>query len=122
MTAYLPEILHRVLVEETYQVLDALLRTGAKAILLKGGHLGGSEATDLLRLRDQTIAFSLPRVPGRRIHGAGCALSSAIAALLAHGASLEDACQQAKEYVHAAIAGSRHVGRGARLLDFQARG
>jgi hydroxymethylpyrimidine/phosphomethylpyrimidine kinase len=106
----------------TPEVLDALLRTGAKAILLKGGHLGGSEATDLLRLRDQTIAFSLPRVAGRRIHGAGCALSTAIAALLAQGLSLEDACQQAKEYVHAAIAGARHVGRGARMLDFQARG
>jgi hydroxymethylpyrimidine/phosphomethylpyrimidine kinase len=106
----------------TPDVLAALLRTGAKAVLLKGGHLGGSEATDVLHVRGEMIAFSLPRVEGgRRVHGTGCALSAAIAALLAQGRSLEDACQQAKEYVHAAIVGARHVGRGARLLDFQAR-
>ncbi|HVQ25326.1 MAG TPA: bifunctional hydroxymethylpyrimidine kinase/phosphomethylpyrimidine kinase [Planctomycetota bacterium] len=106
----------------TPDVIAALLRTGAKAVLLKGGHLSGPEATDVLRLGEEMVAYSLPRLPvGRRVHGTGCALSAAIAALLAKGLSLEDAVQQAKEYVHAAIAGSRHVGRGARLLDFQAR-
>jgi hydroxymethylpyrimidine kinase/phosphomethylpyrimidine kinase len=107
----------------TPEVLGALLRTGAQAVLLKGGHLEGEEATDVLRLREEMIAFSLPRVEGgRRVHGTGCALSSAITALLAQGRSLEDAVQEAKEYVHAGIKGARHVGRGARVLDFLARG
>jgi hydroxymethylpyrimidine/phosphomethylpyrimidine kinase len=111
----------RQLATRTSEVLDALLATGAGAILLKGGHLGGSESTDLLHRPDGTIAFSLPRVaPGRRVHGAGCALSTAIAALLAQGWPLEEACQHAKAYVHAAIAGSRRIGRGVPFLDLLA--
>ena len=104
----------------TAEVLATLLRAGARAVLLKGGHRGGSTATDLLATRDETVAFSLPRLRTGRVHGTGCALSSAIAALLALGLPLEDACSQAKAWVHAAIAGSRRVGRGARMLDFQA--
>jgi len=104
------------------EVLATLRRAGARAVLLKGGHLSGETSTDLLSQRGSTVAFTLPRVrTPRRVHGTGCALSAAIAARLAQGASLEDACGQAKAWVHAAIAGARPSGRGALRLDFQAR-
>jgi hydroxymethylpyrimidine/phosphomethylpyrimidine kinase len=105
--------------DRTDQVVAALVRAGAKAVLIKGGHVRSEEATDVLGTRAQMVLYSLPRVPHRRrVHGTGCALSAGITALLAQGRSLEDAVQGAKEYVHAALATARHVGRGARMLDF----
>ncbi|MHC5211934.1 MAG: bifunctional hydroxymethylpyrimidine kinase/phosphomethylpyrimidine kinase [Planctomycetota bacterium] len=105
----------------TDHVVSTLLRSGAKAVLIKGGHVRSAEATDVLGTRDELVLYSLPRVPNRRrVHGTGCALSSAVTALLGQGRSLEDAVQGAKEYVHSALASARHVGRGARVLDFLA--
>jgi hydroxymethylpyrimidine/phosphomethylpyrimidine kinase len=88
-------------------------RTGA-AVLAKGGHLDGPEAVDILvdgelveRLRGPRVAF------GEQVHGTGCALSTAIAAHLARGASLVDACRAGKELVAALIAAPVRPGRGA---------
>jgi hydroxymethylpyrimidine/phosphomethylpyrimidine kinase len=65
------------------------------------------------------VLFSASRIPRRTaVHGTGCALSAAIAALLAQGRSLEDAVQGAKAFVTAAIEGAKPIGRGARQLDF----
>jgi hydroxymethylpyrimidine/phosphomethylpyrimidine kinase len=77
----------------------ALLRTGAGGVLLKGGHAEGAEAVDLLLTAEgapQWIAS--PRLDAR-VRGTGCALASAIAAALAHGSPLEDACRSGKQYV-----------------------
>jgi len=107
--------------QDTERVLTHLLKAGARNVLIKGGHLGGDEAVDILGTRKDFVVFSLPRVPLRRaVHGTGCALSSAVAALLARGLPLEDAVQTAKGWVRAAIQGARTVGRGSRLLDFLA--
>ena len=107
--------------QDTERVLKELLRTGARNVLIKGGHLPAGDAVDILGTREAFVMFSLPRIPRRRaVHGTGCALSSAIAAHLAQGVDLEDAIQAAKEWTQAAIQGARAVGRGARLLDFQA--
>ncbi|HTC14208.1 MAG TPA: hydroxymethylpyrimidine/phosphomethylpyrimidine kinase [Steroidobacteraceae bacterium] len=77
----------------------ALLALGAQAVLLKGGHAHGAQATDLLLLRDAApLYLSAPRLPGTR-RGTGCALASAIAAQLACGADLPAACARAKEYI-----------------------
>jgi hydroxymethylpyrimidine/phosphomethylpyrimidine kinase len=106
---------------QTEKVISTLLRAGAKAVLIKGGHVRSDEATDVLGTRKEMVLFSLPRVPHRRnVHGTGCALSAAITALLGQGHPLEDAVQGAKEYVHAALTSARHAGRGARTLDFLA--
>jgi hydroxymethylpyrimidine/phosphomethylpyrimidine kinase len=105
--------------QQTEQVIRRLMQMGARNVLVKGGHVASEEATDILGTPDELIVFSLPRVPRRRhVHGTGCALSSAVTALLARGETLETAVQLAKEYVHAAIRGARHYGRGARMLDF----
>jgi hydroxymethylpyrimidine/phosphomethylpyrimidine kinase len=107
--------------EHADEVVATLCTAGARAVLIKGGHGGGDEATDVLGTRKELTMYSLPRVPRRRtVHGTGCALSAAIAAQLARGASLEDAVQGAKAFVEQAIRGARHIGRGSRQLDFLA--
>ena len=78
---------------------QALLATGARAVLLKGGHASGTEAADLLLTANGTPQWiASPRLHARA-RGTGCALASAIAAGLAHGSSLEDACRSGKRYV-----------------------
>ena len=67
---------------------QALLALGARAVLLKGGHLGANEAVhDMLFTASgqPPLLISHPRVATRNLHGAGCTLSSAIAAFLAQG-------------------------------------
>jgi len=92
--------------------LGRLSRLGAKAVLLKGGHGDGHDATDYLAIGDRVIALSAPRIATRHTHGTGCTLSAAIAACLALGDDLETAVRRAKHYVHEAIAAGRDLGVG----------
>jgi len=106
---------------DTQEVIKDLLKAGPKAVLVKGGHLSGDEAVDILGTKDDVVMYSLPRVPRRRsVHGTGCALSAAIAALLAQKIPLEDAVEMGKQFVANAIAEARYVGRGSRQLGFMA--
>ena len=73
-------------------------------ILLKGGHLGGEEAIDLLFDGDAVVEFSAPFTRGVHTHGTGCTYSAAIASGLASGSSLEPAVRSAKRFITAAIA------------------
>jgi len=74
------------------------------AWLLKGGHLGGDEAIDLLFHADGNVSeFRCDRVRGVSTHGTGCTTSAAIAAGLANGLNLESSVKQAKRFVTAAI-------------------
>ena len=84
----------------------ALRALGAEWVLVTGGHVDadGEECVDVLAGRDGTSELRTPRVPGPGIHGSGCRLSSAIASLLARGASVPDACAQAQRFVARAIA------------------
>lgn len=75
-----------------------LLDLGSQAILLKGGHGTGLEAVDLLISREGIDRLAAPRVCGSS-RGTGCALASAIAAGLAGGKTLQNACMAAKQYV-----------------------
>ncbi len=93
-----------------------LLGLGARAVLLKGGHLGGDELTDLLALPGQAQAqwlrLSGSRIATRNSHGTGCTLSSAIAAQLALGLELAEAVQAAHAYIRAALAAGANVRTG----------
>jgi hydroxymethylpyrimidine/phosphomethylpyrimidine kinase len=71
--------------------------------LLKGGHLGGKSATDLLFSATAVAEFSAPFVEGVSTHGTGCTYSAAIAARLALGDELEAAIARAKDFVSHAI-------------------
>ena len=73
------------------------------AILLKGGHLSGDEAVDLLFANGKVVEFSAPFVRDVATHGTGCTYSAAITAGLASGKSLEDSIAEAKKFVTACI-------------------
>ena len=73
------------------------------AFLLKGGHLRGAVATDLLFAGGKVAEFSAPFVPGVSTHGTGCTYSAAIAAGLGKGLALHAAVAEAKRYVTAAV-------------------
>ena len=90
----------------------ALLDLGARAVLVKGGHLQG-EALDLLDDGRNVRELSAPRIATRDTHGTGCMLSAAIAAGLARGLDLTTAIVAAKRYVTRAIESAPRVGRGS---------
>ncbi|MBO0752729.1 MAG: bifunctional hydroxymethylpyrimidine kinase/phosphomethylpyrimidine kinase [Bradyrhizobiaceae bacterium] len=92
-----------------------LIALGAGAVLIKGGHAGGPESTDLLATATASMRITAPRVATRNTHGTGCTLSAAIAAGLARGRELPDAVREAKEYTTGAIAAADRlsVGGGA---------
>ena len=91
-----------------------LLALGPRWVLLKGGHLEGSESVDLLDDGRQRLRLAAPRVATTNTHGTGCTLSSAIAAWLARGLEVPEAVRRAKDYVTAALgaADSLRVGAG----------
>ena len=81
-----------------------LLERYGVAMLLKGGHLAGDEAIDLLCTQNGIVEFSAPFVRGVHTHGTGCTYSAAIAAGLASGLALEESVRRGKRFVTAAIA------------------
>jgi hydroxymethylpyrimidine/phosphomethylpyrimidine kinase len=92
--------------------LDDLLRLGAGAVLLKGGHLPGDDLVDLLATRQGVQAWRGPRIATRHTHGTGCTLASAVATGLAQGLALTDAVARARAYVRAAILSAPGLGQG----------
>lgn len=93
---------------------DELLALGAKAVLLKGGHLPGNEVVDvLLQAGGDRRRLASARIESRNLHGTGCTLSSAIAAHLALGATLPDAVERARAYILGAMAAGANVKIGA---------
>ena len=81
-----------------------LEREFGTAILVKGGHLEGDAALDLLFIRGKVVEFSAPKAFGVATHGTGCTYSAAISAGLASGLALEVAIRRAKKFVAEAIA------------------
>lgn len=99
------------LLGETIDDLPAMRDAGRKLVekyrvpvLLKGGHLAGDTAIDLLFLDGNIVEFSAPFSRGVATHGTGCTYSAAITAGLALGLPLEEAIRRAKKFVTAAIA------------------
>jgi hydroxymethylpyrimidine/phosphomethylpyrimidine kinase len=91
-----------------------LLAMGARAVLLKGGHLAGDLVSDLLLMQNGEVHWMrAPRIQTANTHGTGCTLSSAMAAQLALGASLLHAVQGARAYVRAALQAGARVRTGA---------
>jgi hydroxymethylpyrimidine/phosphomethylpyrimidine kinase len=87
---------------------------------VKGGHLPGGEAVDLLYDGVEFVRLAAPRIATRHIHGTGCTYSAAITALLARGRTLADAVREAKEFVSRAIAGAPAIGHGHGPVDHTA--
>ena len=91
---------------------EALGRMGARAVLMKGGHLEGTQVVDLLWRDGQIERFESPRIESRHTHGTGCTLASACAAGLAQGLDLQHAVAQAWAYVAEAIRTAPGLGAG----------
>lgn len=99
--ALLGQPIHRV--DEMRRAAEKLAARYGVAFLVKGGHLAGSDAVDVLCSDDEVMEFSTPFSRGIATHGTGCTYSAAIAAGLAKGLPLREAVAAAKDFVAAAV-------------------
>lgn len=97
---------------------DALAQRFGVPVLLKGGHLRG-DPIDLLRHAHGVVAWRHRRIEGVNTHGSGCMLSAAIAARMAHGDGLADACAYALAFVHDALARGLTLATGVVVADVE---
>ncbi len=114
--------LARMPVNELVTMEDAakkIAMLGAKAVLVKGGHLSG-EATDVLYWKGKIRHYSAPRIDTLHTHGTGCTLSAAITAELAKGKDLPEAVDIAKRFVTLAIRSNPGLGKGSGPLNHHA--
>ena len=105
--------------DDMRRAAEVIQSMGARAVLVKGGHrqIRAGEAVDVLFSENGIFAeFRSEYLNVGEIHGSGCTLSSAIAACLARGLTLEAAVGAAKEYVNNAIRTAPRIGHGARPL------
>ena len=100
--------------EDTMRDQLARLVQLCPGVLLKGGHLGGTESTDLLRVDDRVTRLTARRVQTSSTHGTGCTLSAAVAALRPQRADWTSAVTEAKDYLTRALAAADRldVGQG----------
>jgi len=100
--------------EEMLSAGQVFLDLGAKAVLVKGGHLKHETCPDLLLTADLNHWLDTVRIETLNTHGTGCTLSAAIAAKLALGNNILDSCIEAKEYITGAIKSFQHevIGKG----------
>ena len=95
-------------------------RLGARAALVKGGHLAGDVTVDVLVDAEGVLHVEHPRLATTSLHGTGCTLSAAITAHLALGTPLRTAVRDALDYVHRAIATAPGLGSGHGPLNHRA--
>jgi hydroxymethylpyrimidine/phosphomethylpyrimidine kinase len=98
--------------DDMRRAAELLLRLGAGAVLLKGGHLGGETLRDLVIEPAGSYVIEAPRVATRHTHGTGCTLASAVATGLAQGLALRPAIERAHAYVQRAIRTAPGYGGG----------
>jgi hydroxymethylpyrimidine/phosphomethylpyrimidine kinase len=108
------EVADRAGMESAARAVGAL---GPAWVLVKGGHLRGDEAADLLWDGRQATWLEAPRLATPNTHGTGCTLASAIAANLANGMDVPTATRAAKQYLNGALAGSFPLGKGVGPTD-----
>ncbi len=105
--------------DDMVRAAHRLAESGARAVMVKGGHLDGDRAPDVVVFEGELRVLDGPRLRSGNDHGTGCTLSAATAALLARGVELRDALARAKSFVADALAGSAnwHLGSGHGPLD-----
>jgi hydroxymethylpyrimidine/phosphomethylpyrimidine kinase len=96
---------------------EILLGWGARAVLMKGGHIPGPRVVDVLMTPQGETLFEGERIDTRHTHGTGCTLASACAVGLAQGLSLTDAAARGWNYVHEAMLRAPGFGAGHGPLD-----
>ena len=106
--------------DDMRRAADAILAAGARAVLVKGGHLqdaGENAAADLFVDGEVEEWLIAPRIATPHTHGTGCTLSAAIAAHLARGDGLLEAVRAGKAFVTEAIRHSMALGHGIGPVD-----
>jgi hydroxymethylpyrimidine/phosphomethylpyrimidine kinase len=101
--------------------IPALRALGAKAVLLKGGHLAGDRVVDLLITAHEVVRFDDARIDTTSTHGTGCTLASAIATGMSHGLGIEQAVRRARVFVRHAMEMAIPLGQGHGPLNHGAR-
>ena len=91
---------------------ERLAASGAKAVLVKGGHLGGDPLFDVLLTEAGLLELAPPRVVTEETHGTGCTLASAIATGVAQGLALDAAVRRAQSYLRRALETAPGFGQG----------
>ncbi len=91
---------------------ERMLETGAKAVLVKGGHVGGDVIVDVLQTEYDEFFFESPRIETTSTHGTGCTLASAIATHIGLGKALPDAVSAGRDYLLKAIESAKPLGQG----------
>ena len=104
-------------IRDRRRVGERLLTMGARAVLMKGGHVPGESVIDLLMTPDGETLFEGARIDTRHTHGTGCTLASACAVGLAQGMRLEHAVARGWAYTAEAIRRAPGFGAGAGPLD-----
>ncbi|RLD09784.1 MAG: bifunctional hydroxymethylpyrimidine kinase/phosphomethylpyrimidine kinase [Chlamydiae bacterium] len=97
--------------DDMIQAAAQLLKTGAKVIVIKGGHLEG-DATDLIYTKEEQHYLRSARIMTRCVHGTGCTFSAAITAYLTRGMETIDAIKCSKTYITQAIITAKEIGGG----------
>ncbi|TWT82282.1 Hydroxymethylpyrimidine/phosphomethylpyrimidine kinase [Planctomycetes bacterium CA13] len=103
--------------DEMERAAEAIVRMGARNVLVKGG-IEGDQSVDLLYGLGKSLRFASDRLDTKNLHGTGCVLSAAITAGLASGLPLIEAIDAAKQFVSAAIRRGAGVGEGIQPVDF----
>ncbi len=85
---------------------------GSRAAIVKGGHIEGDEAIDILYIDGRYREFRAPRISNGCTHGTGCSFSAAIAAEIAKGRGIEEAVEIAKKFITMAIMYGLKIGKG----------
>jgi hydroxymethylpyrimidine/phosphomethylpyrimidine kinase len=109
-------------VEGMRRAARILVERGARAALLKGGHLRATELVDVLWDGTEWHEWRRPKLDTRNTHGTGCTLSAAIAAGLAHGRPLRRTVEDALDYVQRAMAAAPGLGGGHGPLNHTVAG
>jgi len=96
---------------------QAMVARGARAVLVKGGHLAGDEIVDLLYFRGSFHEFRGRRIDTVHTHGTGCALAASIAARLALEDSMPEAVERSREFVRRGLEEAVVLGKGTNPLN-----
>jgi hydroxymethylpyrimidine/phosphomethylpyrimidine kinase len=98
--------------KEMEQAARDILALGAKHVVIKGGHIAGDEAVDVLFDGSSFSYFPSPRIQTKHTHGTGCTFAAAIAAQLAKDSTVHEAVKTAKAFIQAAISSALNIGQG----------
>lgn len=98
--------------EDRIQAAERMLAYGVHAVILKGGHLDGESADDVVMTASEMFLLSAPRIQTSDTHGTGCTFSAALTAELAKGRSIIDAALTAKRFIQSAITHGLDIGAG----------